>query len=317
MASVGTIYSQMFPPKPKWDVDQIPDLSGKVVIVTGGNTGIGKETCRELLKKNAKVYLAARSKSKAEEAINDLEKDTGKRAIFLELDLANLASVKAAAEQYKSSETQLHVLFNNAGVMTPPIDQVTAQNYDMQFGTNTIAPYLLIRLLWPVLLSTAEASGEPSRVVWTSSSVNYYFKPPLKYDTLKDSPARKKLGPSQLYCQSKFGACMLGYAFARRSEKENGGKIVVTVVDPGNIRSELQRHNQGLGSKIMFKFILHPLRFGAISQLYAGTAPEAASYNGRYIRPWARLGEPHKQTKDEKEQEKLWQWIEDEVKEYL
>jgi retinol dehydrogenase 12 len=64
--------------------------------------GIGKETCRELLKKNAKVYLAARSKAKAEEAIADLEKDTGKRAIFLELDLANLPSVKAAAEQYKT-----------------------------------------------------------------------------------------------------------------------------------------------------------------------------------------------------------------------
>ncbi|EIN09012.1 NAD(P)-binding protein [Punctularia strigosozonata HHB-11173 SS5] len=315
--SAATLYSQMFPPKPQWSFDEIPDLSGKVVIVTGGNTGIGKETCRQLLKKNAKVYLAARSKSKAEDAITDLFNDTGKRAIFLELDLSNLPSVKAAVETYTKMESQLHVLFNNAGVMAPPIEQVTAQNYDMQFGTNTLAPYLLIRLFWPLLVATASAAGQPTRVVWTSSSVQYYFKAPMKYNTLKDSKERKKLGPFQLYCQSKFGAVMLAYVFARRSEQEDEGKVVVTTCDPGNIQSDLQRHATGFATRMLNKAVLHPLPFGAITQLFAGTSPEAASFNGRYLRPWARVGEPHKQSKNVEEQEKLWQWCEDEVKEYL
>lgn len=99
--SVTNLACQMFPPKPTWSVDQIPDLTGKVCLVTGGNTGIGKETCNQLLKKGATVYLAARSRSKAEQAIKDLETQTGKIAHFLQLDLADLDAVKRSAEEFK------------------------------------------------------------------------------------------------------------------------------------------------------------------------------------------------------------------------
>jgi NAD(P)-dependent dehydrogenase (short-subunit alcohol dehydrogenase family) len=213
-------------------------------------------------------------------------------------------------------ESQLHVLFNNAGIMTVRSYIIVAglqtdvllvlathrtsyraklrhairvgppsspQSFPLPSrasfpSTNTLAPFLLIRLLYPTLLATAEASGAPTRLVWTSSSVQYYFKAPLKYDTLADSPARKKLGPFQLYCQSKFGAVMLAYALARRS----AGRVVVTTCDPGNIQSDLQRHGSGgAGVKLLNKIVLHPLPFGAITQLYAGTSPEAAAYNGR------------------------------------
>ena len=84
------------------------------------------------------MYLAARTKSKADEAIKDLKAVTGKSAIFLQLDLASLASVKAAAAEFTSKESALHVLFNSAGVMAPPIGDLTTDGYDLQFGTNVL-----------------------------------------------------------------------------------------------------------------------------------------------------------------------------------
>ncbi|KAJ3519276.1 hypothetical protein NM688_g9322 [Phlebia brevispora] len=312
-ASLLTVFAQMFPPKPKWTVEQIPDLAGKVCVVTGGNTGIGKETCKQLLKHGATVYLAARSQSKAEKAIEDLQKETGKEARFLQLDLGDLSAVKQSAEEFKSHETRLDILFLNAGVMVPPIDQLTAQGYDMQFGVNVLGHFLFLKLLYP-LLSSSSSPGSPSRFVWTTSSVNWYFHAPMKYDTLKDSPARRKLGPSELYCQSKFATVLLVLYLAKTCAKDG---IVAITVDPGNIQTDLQRYTSGVFSKLLHWLLLYPTPFGAISQLYAGTAPEAAEYNGRYLRPWARLGEPHKGTKDTKEQEKMWTYCEGEVKPYL
>ncbi|KIO23027.1 hypothetical protein M407DRAFT_215532, partial [Tulasnella calospora MUT 4182] len=130
---------QAYPPKSKFDPSRdMPDLTGKVIIVTGGNTGIGKHTIRALLNKNAKVYMASRSKERAEKAIADLKQETGKDAIFLELDLASLDKVTKAAKEFMSKEPALHILFNSGGVMVPPIEQVTEDGYDLQFGTNVL-----------------------------------------------------------------------------------------------------------------------------------------------------------------------------------
>jgi retinol dehydrogenase 12 len=94
-----------------------------------------------LLEKNATVYLAARDHTKAANAITDLKAATGKVANYLPLDLADLASVKAAAGEFMSKERQLHVLINNAGVMAPPVEQLTKDGYDLQFGTNVLGVY--------------------------------------------------------------------------------------------------------------------------------------------------------------------------------
>ncbi|KAJ8488637.1 hypothetical protein ONZ51_g3428 [Trametes cubensis] len=119
--TMANVYTQLLPPpKARWGVADIPDLTGKVMIVTGGNAGIGRETVKALLLHNAKVYMASRNEEKALAAITQLERETGRRAIFLKLDLANLSSVKAAAQEFMSKETKLHVLFNNGGVTYPP-----------------------------------------------------------------------------------------------------------------------------------------------------------------------------------------------------
>lgn len=160
-----SLLSQSFPPSAFTESD-IPDLSGKVAIVTGGNTGelmmsfrerllglgfygeltgrtsagIGKETARALLQHNCKVYIACRSEEKAHVAIESLKTNTGKTDAdvkFLKLDLGNIKASKAAAEEFIKEEELLHLLFNNAGVMVPPKGSLTSDGYDLQWGSSS------------------------------------------------------------------------------------------------------------------------------------------------------------------------------------
>ncbi|KAF5343488.1 hypothetical protein D9758_015647 [Tetrapyrgos nigripes] len=212
---LGAHFRSHIPPKATWSTAQIPDLSGKVMIVTGGNTGIGKDTIEALLEHNAKVYMASRNTEKAMAAIEDLKTKTGKEALFLKLDLADLKSVKAAAEEFMSKEKELHVLFNNGGVMFCPMEMVTAQGYDLQFGTNVLGHFYFTKLLLPVLLSTAETTKNPVRVVNTSS-VGHVMFTKLDFNSFKDGPARKRLGKYLLYGQSKFGNIVFSNELVRR-----------------------------------------------------------------------------------------------------
>ncbi|KAJ3555250.1 hypothetical protein NM688_g2682 [Phlebia brevispora] len=305
---LGTVFRQVFPPKPTWSSNHVPDLTNKVVLVTGGNTGIGKEACKHLLARNAKVYLAARSQSKAEAAITGLQEATGKIAIFLQLDLADLDSVKRAAEEFIAREKQLDLLFLNAGVANPPIEQLTVQGFDMTFGTNVLGHFLLLKLLEPVLKASSTPSS-PSRVVWTAS-VAHYFSPPVNFDTLTDSSARKKLGPNGLYAQSKF----ITVALVNRLAKTHEDGIVYIAVDPGNIRTDLQRYSRGLAYILLNRLVLWPVEYGVLTPLYALTVPEAAEYNGKYLRPWARLGDANPATQNTAEQDRLWEYCEERVK---
>ena len=260
MALFSTIFRQIFPPASEWSTDKISDLSGKVFIVTGGNAGIGRETCKQLLLKNANVYLAARSHSKAQATIDELEEETGKRAIFHELDLSDLDAVKKSAQEFLEyvsqfscipllsdrlsscrKETKLNVLIANAGVMIPPIGQLTVQKSDLQFGTNVLGHFLFIRLLYPLLVSTT-TPADPGRIVWVASSMQYYFGPPVKYDWITDTEVRDKQDPWSLYAQSKFATVQLVYALQRELGNKDG--VVVFSLDPGNVKSDLQRHNQ-------------------------------------------------------------------------
>jgi len=113
--SLSTWLKEIFPGKPRWTAKDMPDLSGKVVCVTGGNTGIGYQTCKALLEHNAKVYLAARSEQKANAAIERLKQETGKNDVYwLKLDLADIPSCAAAAKELASKEKKLDILYNNA-----------------------------------------------------------------------------------------------------------------------------------------------------------------------------------------------------------
>ncbi|KIY46676.1 NAD(P)-binding protein [Fistulina hepatica ATCC 64428] len=304
-----TVFGQVFPCPSKWKTDDVPDLAGKVIIVTGGNAGIGKETVKALLEHNAKVYLAARSEDKAREAVRELYDATGKEAIFLQLDLSDLKSVKAAVTAFCSQEKELHVLFNNAGVMNTPKDMITKDGYDLQFGTNVLGHFYFTKLLLPTLLSTAKSSPEKHvRVVNLSSLAHMVGN--LDFATFKDGPARRRKTSEELYFQSKFGNVVFSSELARRYGAEG---IVSTSLNPGNLRSDLWKHmNPWL--MMLGKLFLYPVvPYGALTQLYAGTAPEAARFNGKYLVPWARLGTPKREALDPTLGKQLWEWAEEQV----
>ncbi|KIJ65114.1 hypothetical protein HYDPIDRAFT_131388 [Hydnomerulius pinastri MD-312] len=297
------------PPKSSFKVDDIPDLSGKVIIVTGASAGIGKETTKALLAHGAKVYIAARNQSQSEETIRQLKETTGSEAVFLKLDLANLKAIKAAAEEFLSKETQLHVLFNNAGVMVPPVELVTTDGYDLQFGTNVLGHFYFTKLLLPTMIETAKTSSDgKARVVTTSSSGHLFGN--LDFETFKDGPKRRK-PTNSLYCQSKFGNVVFATELARRYGDQG---IVSTSLNPGNIKSDLQRHVPAIARSFINTFVLWDTPKGALTQLYAGTAPAAAELNGKYLVPWARVSSPRKETQDPELGKKLWNWLEEEVK---
>ncbi|EJF57880.1 NAD(P)-binding protein [Dichomitus squalens LYAD-421 SS1] len=303
---------QIYPPKSKFSVDLIPDLTGRVIIVTGGNTGLGYETVKALLQHNAKVYLAARSKEKAEKAITSLKEATGKEAVFHELDLSDLAAVKKSAEDFLSKEKELHVLYNNAGVMWPPIEMLTKDGHDLQFGTNVVGPFLFTELLMPALIEGTKTSPDQhARVIVVSSSGAYAET--LHWGTFKDSPERRKLSTQSLYYQSKHANVIVARQIAKRYADKG---IVAISLNPGNITTDLQRYVPPLASKIMSTILLYPAPQGALTQLFAGTMPEALNYNGEYMIPWARLGKCRPECYNDEIGERLWKWLEDEVKSY-
>ncbi|KAG6374030.1 hypothetical protein JVT61DRAFT_4668 [Boletus reticuloceps] len=308
---MGLAYStlrELFPPAPHFTAESVPDLSGKVALVTGANAGIGKETARVLLTKNAKVWVACRDVSKGEATLKELKALTGRDAHLLKLDLANLRAIKQSVEEFLQRETQLHILFNNAGVCQPPIDMVTDDGYDLQFGTNVLGHFYLTKLLLPILISTAKSSPEGTvRVVNTSSQAHLFGN--LQFDTFIDTPKRRANYTFRLYSQSKTGNIIFSAELHRRYHDQG---IVSTALHPGGIRTEGQRHLDIILYQISNWFFWH-VSFGAITQLYAGTAPDAAGLGGQYLIPWARIGAPRAYTQDPQLGKELWAWLEEQV----
>ncbi|KAL1759012.1 hypothetical protein FB107DRAFT_206059 [Schizophyllum commune] len=304
---MGQIWSECLPPPPTWTTADIPDLTGKIALVTGGNSGIGKETVRALLEHNATVYLAARDESKAKQAIDELKEATGKEVRFLKLDLADLKAVKAAAEEYSRRESRLDILFNSAGVMMCPVDLCTADGYDLQFGTNVLGHFYLTRLLLPALLASRRETGSPARVITTSSITHRIGR--IDFATLRDSPRRRRKFTQTLYFQSKLGDILIATQLQRRYSEQG---LVSIPVNPGNLDSDLFRHLPQWAVKL-FRPVLYPPPMGALTQLYAGTSPEAESLGGKYLLPWARLGKAQAGARDEQLAREVWAWCEEQV----
>ncbi|KAJ7116048.1 hypothetical protein C8R44DRAFT_675607 [Mycena epipterygia] len=307
------VLTQSFPPKTKFTADDVPNLAGKICIVTGGNSGVGKETIRVLLEHNAKVYMASRSQSKAEAAIKELKDKTGKDALFLKLDLGDLKTIKVSAAQFLSKEPELHILFNNGGVMMPPLEDRTADGYDLQFGTNVLGPFYFTKLLLPALLAGAKSSPDgKARVVNTCSGMHQMNR--LDFKVILDDKKRKKAGAQALYALSKFGFVTYSAELARRYDAQG---LVAISLHPGVIKTDLHRHMTGpLGAVVSFleQTVLHDVSYGALTQLYAGTTVQGAQLNGKYLIPWARLGKPHPASQEPKLGTELWEWLEEQVK---
>ncbi|KAK0192771.1 NAD(P)-binding protein [Armillaria mellea] len=294
--------------KPRWTPAQMADMAGKVVIVTGGSSGIGKEVVKELLLHNAKVYLAARNPEKTEGVIKELTKATGKTAIFLKLELGDLKSVKAAAEEFLSKEKCLDILYNNGGVMMAPHDMLTLQGYDYQFGVNVLGHFYFTKLLLPALMLT---EGK-ARVLTTSSSAIYLpLGNKILFETLKDGPARNRKSPTYLYFQSKVGDAMFALELAKRYEDKG---IASICLNPGNLKTSLDQHAKWYNLIWLSLLLIWPATWGAWTSLWAGTSPENEDANGKFMIPWCREGATTKTVRDTEFGEGLWAWMEDQVK---
>jgi retinol dehydrogenase 12 len=187
--------------------------------VTGSSSGVGKELAQVLYSHNAKVYVAARSEEKAKRAIEHIKaafpKSTG-QLIFLHLDLDDLTTIKKSAEEFLSKEKKLDVLWNNAGVMIPPQGSKTKQGYELQLGTNNLAPFLFTKLLTPILASTAKKSPPGTvRVVWVSSGAAELFSPTNGVD-MDNLDYKNDKAAWHKYGVSKAGNFLHSVEYARR-----------------------------------------------------------------------------------------------------
>ncbi len=244
----------------------VPDQSGKTIIVTGSNTGIGFEAAKVLAARGARVLLACRSRDKAEAAMRRIGTEvSGADLAFLPLDQADIASVRAAAD-LAVKESRIDVLLNNAGVMIPPLTR-TVQGFELQFGVNHLGTFALTGLLLPKL---AETPG--SRVVITSSIAHKRGR--IDFDNLG---AAKGYNRMNFYAQSKLANALFMLELDKRL-RAAGSPVSVMGCHPGVAASELMRYVPlgGLVAPLMGLF-LNTAEQGAWPALQASTDPAARS----------------------------------------
>lgn len=292
----------------------IPSLAGKVILVSGGNTGIGQETVLQLAKHNPhKIFLAARTESKARDAIANIKSQTSQEVDieYLPLDLASLPSVKQAADQVIRRSDRLDILVLNAGIMAVPAEK-TATGQDIQMGTNHVGHFLLTKLLLPTLQETAKEANSDVRVVSLSSEA-WNLAPGL--DTILSTEKLTATGPWTRYGASKAANIMFAAELARRYPT-----LTSVSLHPGIIKTDLYIPNTQTnpivryGTMLFGPFLFQTVASGALNSLWASAgAKKDDLVNGAYYTPVGKL-RSNKWASDSEAGQKLWEWTEKELK---
>jgi len=263
----------------KWTADAIPPQDGKTALVTGANSGIGYQAALELARHGAHVLLGCRDAAKGEAALQRLLREApGANAEVVSLDMASLASIRAAAEQIVSRTQPLDLLINNAGVMAVPQRELTADGFERQFGTNHLGHFALTGLLMPALLR-----AKAPRVVTVSSLAHRGGK--MAWDNLQ---SERRYVPWDAYNNSKLANLLFALELERRARARDS-KLISIPVHPGVSQTNIVANGPGandLKTKFLFtffKFLTQDDAMGALPTLYAATA-EAAK-GGEYIGP--------------------------------
>ncbi|KAH8817153.1 hypothetical protein F5884DRAFT_694326 [Xylogone sp. PMI_703] len=327
--SICQTVTELWPPKPRFTEADIPDLSGKTYLVTGGTSGIGLAVCKVLYSKNAKVYLTSRTPASADKAIKDIKQSQPSsrgELRFIAMDLTDLSTIAPAMREFLAQESTLHSVWLNAGVMDVPKGSRTKQDYELTWGTNVVAHYVIQQILLPILLSTVKVAPPGSvRVVWVSSGGHNTYSPKGDGIDWKDITEKKPKGwkgekdSMTYYGQSKAGNVLLAKELAKRYGKDG---LVGVSLNPGNLKTNLFRDEKAAWVKLIEILFLHDVRFGALTELYAGLSPDVGlENNGAYVIPWGRLGHIRKdieagfQNRDSGT--RLWNILEGETKAYL
>ncbi|RDW92648.1 NAD(P)-binding protein-22 [Coleophoma crateriformis] len=290
----------------------IPDLSGKVIFITGGNTGLGKEAALQLAKHNpANIFLGSRSEERGLAAIADIVATVPRaRLTLIPMDLASLDSVLAAAEKFLEHSSRLDILMNNAGIMAVP-PQLTVDGYEIQFGTNHLGHALLTKVLLPTMLKTAQILGSDVRIITLSS--NSHHRAPeagIQFQNLRS--ANDPTSALTRYGQSKLANILYSKELAQRYPD-----IKAIAVHPGTVNTSL---TATMRESFLLAQILTPIvtfftavgiEEGALNQLWAATSADVES--GEFYEPVGRKSLGSKMSRDMTLARSLWQWTENEL----
>ncbi len=253
-----------------WTTRSIPDQTGRIVIVTGSNSGIGFETAKALAQKGAQVILAVRNQAKGDAAIKQIQAEFPKADLSIRiLDIADLSSVKRFAEEFKQDFQQLDLLINNAGIMIPPYSK-TVDGFESQFGTNHLGHFALTAQLYSLLKSTPE-----SRVVNVSSNAHKMGKLDLN-DLAWDN---RTYSAWKAYGDSKLANLYFTYELSRKIEAANDSTLV-TAAHPGLTASNLAK---GAVIRLFNSIFAQSGPMGALPTLMAAT--ESSAKTGDYFGP--------------------------------
>ncbi|XP_004082470.2 retinol dehydrogenase 14 [Oryzias latipes] len=250
-------------------------MSGKTVIVTGANSGIGKATAAGIVRLRGRVIMACRDLTRAEEAARDIRLQTGadgSLVVVRYLDLASLTSVRAFCQGIIEDEPRLDVLINNAGVYQCPLTR-TEDGFEMQFGVNHLGHFLLTHLLLDLLKRSA-----PSRVVVVSSKL--YKHGDINFEDLNSEQSYDK---AFAYGRSKLANLLFTCELARRLE---GSGVTVNALTPGIVRTNLGRHVQvSVVAKPLFNLLSWGLfktpEEGARTSVYLASSPDVEGVRGK------------------------------------
>jgi len=259
----------------------VPDQAGKLIVVTGANSGTGKEAARRLAQAGAHVVLAVRTIAKGEQAREEiLAAQPGAQLDVRRINLADLASVREFADGLIADGVPVDVLVNNAGVMAPPTRQVTADDFELQFGSNFLGPFALTMRLLPLIL----AAPAP-RVVTMSSGVASYGR--IRFD---DPQWERRYSPNLSYAQSKLADLMMTLRLADLATA-NGWDLMSNAAHPGFTRTNLQTAGASLGRDKPKRTPFNSFGFLPSQEVGPGTEPllyaatSAGAVNGGYYGP--------------------------------
>jgi NAD(P)-dependent dehydrogenase (short-subunit alcohol dehydrogenase family) len=293
-----------------WTASDIPPQSGKTFVITGANSGIGYEAALQLAGKGAHVVLACRDQAKGQQAVAAIEAAHPAASVALmELDLANLQSIRRFADALRAASPALHGLCNNAGVMAIPYRR-TADGFEMQFGTNHLGHFALTGLLLEPLLATPGA-----RVVNVSSNAHKFGS--MRWDDLQWERGYRKWFA---YSQSKLANLLFSHELQRRLAGAGAGLISVAC-HPGYAATNLQGAGPRMQGSSVTEAVMEfanrvfaqTAAMGALPTLYAATAPDIRG--GDYIGPdglGEQWGSPKKvqstaRARDADAQRRLWE----------
>ncbi|KAF8983408.1 hypothetical protein BGZ46_010326 [Entomortierella lignicola] len=321
----------------RYSYEQIPDLTGKVAIVTGASSGIGYHTTLGLAAKGCHVVMACRSKSRCDEAIASIREDIKSKypntsnevkLEFLQLDLNSLTQVQDSAQEFLKRDLPLHILINNGGI-TGEDWVLSADGIEQQFAfMETFLPTTGSHFMFTLALLNKLKASQPSRIVIVSSMV-YEHSASANIDFEHIATETESQAIADIcYSRSKFANILFAKALARRLSNE---AVYCNALHPGIVYSNMTvykklEENTSFTKRLHHKFLTSllyalgvPPERGALTHLYCATSPEIETENirGKYFIPIGNQIQAYHTTDDEKKQEDLWRISEEIIEKKL